>query len=105
MGPGAGKLSTLFRWAFRCVADGDGLRRRPLKFIWMNVKGPIDAGTTVGLKTGKACATSYLGFVALGDASISAAAKAGGITNIQTVDHHTLHKIFVGEFCTIVHGS
>ena len=73
--------------------------------LWMDVKGPLDAGTGVSPKTGKACAQSILGLVATGDASIAAAAAAGGITKIDSVDHHTTHKVFIGEFCTIVHGS
>jgi hypothetical protein len=73
--------------------------------FWMDVKGPIAPGDTVGPKVGKACAKSFLGFVATGDASIATAAAAGGITKIETVDHHTTHKVFIGEFCTIVHGS
>jgi hypothetical protein len=73
--------------------------------LWMDVKGPIDAGTTVGSKTGQACASSILGLVATGDASIAAAAAASGISKIETVDHHTTHKVLFGEFCTVVHGN
>jgi hypothetical protein len=63
------------------------------------------ANGAIGTKEGKACASSILGIVASGDASIKAAAAAGGITNITLVDHHTKHFIFKGEYCTIVRGT
>jgi len=73
--------------------------------IWMDVKGPLHAGDKVGSKEGRACATSYVGLVAMGDASIQTAAANGGITNIESVDHHSKNMVVIGEFCTIVRGS
>lgn len=73
--------------------------------IWMDVKGPVDAGDRVGSKTGEACATSYAGMVAMGDASIATAAANGGITRIDSVDHHSTNMVVIGKFCTIVRGS
>ena len=71
-----------------------------------DVYGPIDAGTKVGAKEGKACAQSILGLVAQGDASIRAAARAGGITKIDSVDHYSRNMLMItSEFCTIVRGS
>ncbi len=66
-----------------------------------------DGGSTgmLGRKEGKACAESFLGLVATGDASIKAAAKAGGITNVTRVDHYTRHRLVMGEYCTIVGGN
>ena len=58
-----------------------------------------------GSRTGRACATSVLGLVASGDASIKAAAKNGRITNITSVDHETKWTLLFGEYCTIVHGT
>jgi len=57
-------------------------------------------------KEGKACASTILGMVATGDASISAAKAAGGITQVAHVDH-SAHSILgiVAEFCTIVKGT
>jgi hypothetical protein len=44
--------------------------------------------------------------VATGDASIQAAAAAGGVKNVTTVDHYTRNILgILGEFCTIVRGS
>lgn len=80
----------------------------PVAGLWMqNVGAPIDAGPTtkVGDREGKACATSYFGIVAIGDASIKAAAAAGGITKIDSVDAEATNMIVIGTFCTIVRGS
>jgi hypothetical protein len=64
-----------------------------------------DAEGEVGTKEGKSCATSVLALVASGDASIEAAARAGGITNVTSVDHHSKWTLIFGEFCTIVRGT
>jgi hypothetical protein len=57
-------------------------------------------------KIGRACADSYLGLVALGDASIAAAKQAGNITKVSSVDHtSTSYFVFYGEYCTVVRGE
>lgn len=74
--------------------------------LYAEVYGPLDAEGPIGKKEGQSCAQSVLGLVATGDASIKAAAKAGGITNVTSVDHYTRNILGVlGEFCTIVRGS
>ena len=50
---------------------------------------------SLGSKEGKACAQSILGLVAQGDASIKAAAAAGGITKVSSVDHYTRNMLGV----------
>jgi len=61
-----------------------------------------DAGT----KEGKSCASSILGIVATGDASIQAAKNNGGITKVAHVDHSAKNFIgIVAEWCTIVRGE
>ena len=79
----------------------------PVAGIWIQDVGfPIAVGTTrVGAKEGKACATSYLAVFARGDASIKAAAAAGGITQIDQVDAVVQNYIVIGHFCTVVRGS
>jgi hypothetical protein len=78
----------------------------PVAGLWMqNIGAPIDAGAKVGDREGKACATSYLGVFAMGDASIKAAAAAGGITKIESVDAEVTNMIVIGTFCTVVRGS
>jgi TRL-like protein family len=60
----------------------------------------------IGAKKGEACASSILGWVGTGDASITAAAKAGGITKISHVDSTASDILLVyAEYCTIVYGS
>ena len=57
-------------------------------------------------KEGKACATSTLGLIGAGDASIEAAKAAGGITTITHVDHSAKSTLgIIAEWCTIVRGN
>lgn len=58
----------------------------------------------VGLKKlGEACATSYLGMVATGDASIKAAARGKEVLH---VDHSGFSILGVyGKHCTIAYGA
>jgi hypothetical protein len=75
--------------------------------LYMDLKGPITATEgTSATKEGRACAQTILGLVAQGDASIAAAAKAGGIKQVVTVDHESKHVLgIVGTFCTVVRGN
>ena len=58
--------------------------------LYTNVKAPMLATDNGGSnKAGSAKASSILGIIATGDASISAAAKAAGITKIHHVDEHS----------------
>lgn len=60
----------------------------------------------LGTKTGEACATSYLGLVATGDARIKAAAKSGENNNPKGSDicySNILGSLYVTR--TIVHGN
>jgi hypothetical protein len=63
-------------------------------------------GTGEGKKSGEACAMSILGIVGIGDASIDAAKKEAGVTQIAAVDHHAFNILgLYGSVCTIVTGS
>ncbi len=74
--------------------------------LYTNVKGPIDAEGSLGSKRGEACASSFLSMIATGDASISAAAANGGISNVKTIEHQSTNFLgIVGTFCTIVRGD
>lgn len=56
-------------------------------FVYTDLKTPLAVTDNEGSsKVGKAEATSILGIVATGDASIDAAAKSAGITKIHHVD-------------------
>ena len=75
-------------------------------WAWADVHGPLDAEGAIGGKKGEACATSYVGVVAVGDASIATAAANGGIKNVTGVDHHSTNMLgIIAKFCTIVYGS
>jgi hypothetical protein len=68
--------------------------------------GNIATAETATTKEGKACATTILGAIAQGDASIVAAKAAGGITKVTSVDHYAKSILGIyGEWCTIVKGS
>lgn len=70
-----------------------------------DVKGPIMATEMTGSKSGTACATTMLGLINKGDASIEAAKKAGGISVVASVDYHTKGFYpFAGKTCVIVTG-
>jgi hypothetical protein len=59
-----------------------------------------------GTKTGEACAMQILGLVGLGDASISAAKAAGGISQVAHVDHDITNILGIyGKSCTVVVGQ
>jgi TRL-like protein family len=75
--------------------------------IFTEVKyGDVATTSTAANKEGKACAQSILGWVATGDASVTAAKNAGGITNVSTVDHTAKNILgIIGEWCTVVRGS
>jgi TRL-like protein family len=63
------------------------------------------AGKT-GDKAGEACATGILSAVAFGDASLDAAKKAGGISEIHSVEFHGTNILGIySQGCTEVHGK
>jgi hypothetical protein len=60
----------------------------------------------VGKKKGEACATSILGIITTGDASIRSAADAGGITTISAVDSSFMHILGIySKYCVVVSGK
>jgi len=76
-------------------------------WIYTDVTGPMDAGGHgANTKTGEAMATSILGLVATGDASITAASANAGITKVHHVDFHTWSVLGVyAKFTTKVYGE
>lgn len=75
--------------------------------IYTGVQAPVAVGDSgSSAKVGESSATSILGIFAVGDASIDAAKKAGGITKVAYVDHKSTS--FLGIFAkwtTVVHGE
>lgn len=59
-----------------------------------------------GDKQGESCATGILGIAAFGDASTDAAKKAGGITDVHSVEFHGTNILGIYmQGCTVVHGK
>ena len=74
---------------------------------YTNVKSPVAVtGNTGATKVGSAQAVSYLGIVALGDASIEKAAKDGGITKIHHVDQESFSVLAIfAKYTVYVYGE
>lgn len=74
--------------------------------FYTETKGPEQAtGAKLGQERGEACATSILGIVATGDASITAAAASAGIAKVTHVDSSAFSILGVySKFCTIAYG-
>jgi predicted enzyme related to lactoylglutathione lyase len=59
-----------------------------------------------GSARGESCASSYLGVVALGDATIDTAKKNGGIAQVTAVDHTSNSILGLwAKYCTVVYGK
>lgn len=85
---------------------GGGLSERPMGIIYANTADPIAATSSSGSRTGVATATSYLGLVALGDASIAAAKAQGGISTVSSVDVKRENILgVVSKYTTTVKGN
>ena len=69
----------------------------------MEATGPVHTGE----KWGQACATGIMGAVAWGDASLDAAKKAGGISEVHSVEFKPTVVAFgiYYQACTVVHGK
>jgi hypothetical protein len=63
-------------------------------------------GPGQGTKTGQACASSILGIIGTGDASLAAAKAAGGITQVAHVDHDNFSILgLYASTCTVAVGQ
>lgn len=76
-------------------------------FVYNGSKGTYGATSNpVAAKTGQSCSSSILGIIGSGDASAAAAAKAGGITKIATVDSDNFGILGIyATSCTVVTGE
>jgi hypothetical protein len=81
----------------------------PTGAVYMSAKAPLDidvAATDLGTKDGQATSHSVLFLVAWGDASVGAAARAGGLKKIKHVDYDYFNILGVyQEFTTIAYGD
>jgi hypothetical protein len=76
-------------------------------WIYTDVQGPITAtSNTVATKVGTSDATSILGWIASGDASINTAAQKAGIKRISHVDYHSTSILGIfAKFTVYVYGE
>ncbi len=66
------------------------------------VSGPGKTGD----KQGEACATGILSLAAFGDASLDAAKKAGGVSEVHSVEFRGMNVLGIYmQGCTVVHGK
>ena len=75
--------------------------------IYTDVSAPESATSNVGdSRSGSASCTTIFGLFATGDASIQAAAAAGGITKIHHVDYHSKNVLGIyGKYTVTVYGE
>ena len=75
--------------------------------LYMDVKAPLAVTSSSGSsKVGTAEATSILGIIATGDASIEAAAKKAGITTIHHVDFQAMSILSLfAKYTVYVYGE
>lgn len=79
--------------------------------LFSDMAAPVEVTHTLqtssaGSKTGEAQMVNYLGWIAQGDASVEAAAKAGGITKIKNVDYKYNNILgIVQKTTTVVTGD
>ena len=76
-------------------------------FLYTGTQTGENATSNAGFdKTGEACASSVLGIAAFGDASIKAAAAAGGISTVSAVDTSQFGVLGIyASHCTLVRGK
>jgi len=79
----------------------------PMGMLYTEIKAPVATAGGVGYsKVGVSKATSILGLVATGDASIKAAAANGGIKTVKYVDYDAKNILgLYGEYTTTVYGD
>jgi hypothetical protein len=79
----------------------------PAGYLFSSVQAPLAGGGPVGAKKGESCASSILGLIATGDASVDSAARNGGISQVGTVSYKytsILGALYV-QVCAVVTGN
>lgn len=99
--------------ALAMIVIGCGGYGYPIGSIYTGTQVPhgMDRNETsgpgkTGDKQGEACATGILGLAAFGDASLDASKKAGGISEVHSVEFHGTSILGIySQGCTVVHGK
>lgn len=87
--------------------SGCAIAKAPVTGFWYtDAQGSVGASSNqAGNRVGEACATSILGLIATGDASIETARRKGGITLITSVDDKATSVLGIyAKYCTVVRG-
>jgi hypothetical protein len=79
----------------------------PLGMVYTEFDAPLSlGGGEVGSKRGESSVTAIFGLVSTGDASVKAAARAGGISQVKRVDYEFYNFLGVYQrFTTVAHGD
>ena len=78
----------------------------PLGIVYTNIDAPISLRGDFGSKRGEASVTAYLALFSTGDASVRAAARNGGISNVKHVDYEFRNVIGIYQrYTTVVFGD
>lgn len=79
---------------------------QPIGIIYSDINQPQMATSASGIKTGQSESKSYCGLVALGDSSIEAAKKNGGIKTVSAVDTKVYSILGIyNKYTTTVSGN
>lgn len=74
--------------------------------LYTDITAPVAASNGGGAKVGTATSTTYLGLVALGDASIAAAKRNGGISTVASADEQIKSILgIITTYTTTVRGN
>ena len=101
-------LKSIIAVAVVSVLTGCATAKSPVMGSWYTDVNSSVAPTSnqAGSKVGESCATSILGLIATGDASIEAARKAGGISTVSSVDDYASSILgLYAKYCTRVRGN
>ncbi len=78
----------------------------PYGVVYADSTLPRESTGTAGNRVGKSKSVSYLGLVSMGDASLQAAKKNGGLSTVSTHDTHVKNILGIyTETTTIVTGN
>ena len=78
----------------------------PLGLVYTQIGAPLSLKGQPGGKRGESEVVAILGLVSTGDASVRAAAKNGGITNVTHVDYEFQNVLGVYQrYTTVVYGN
>ena len=79
----------------------------PIGMVYTDFDAPLGGGPRdIGSKTGTSSVTAILGLFSTGDASVTAAAQAGGIRTVKGVDYQFTNVLGVYQrYTTVVTGD